>query len=295
VDLTVPEGEMLALLGPNGSGKTTLFRIASTLLSPTSGWARVFGDDVVERPAAVRRHIGVVFQAPSLDKHLTVRENLELQARLYGLDAATRAKRLPELLGRLGVADRADDRVGALSGGLARRVDVARGLVHAPRLLLLDEPAAALDPRARRELMELLAAERDASGATIVMTTHLMEQAERADRVALLDHGRVVAEGSPDTLRAELERDVVRVRSRAAEALAAGILDRFGLASRLADGVLSIEHPRGEAFIPELIEAFRGQVEEVTLARPTLEDVFIRHTGHGLAGGDAEPGGGHAL
>ncbi|RME75809.1 MAG: ABC transporter ATP-binding protein [Planctomycetota bacterium] len=288
VSLRVAPGEIVALLGPNGSGKTTLFRIVSTLLRPSGGTVRVFGHDVLWDPDAVRRRIGVVFQQPALDPQLTVRENLVFQARLYGIGDSERNARIEQLLARLGLLDRAGDRVGVLSGGLARRADVARGLLHGPGLLLLDEPSAALDPRARRDLMDLLAAERERDGTTIVMTTHLMEQAERADRVVMLDHGRVVAEGTPETLRAALQRDVIKIRTDDPQALAAKLRERFGLESRTIDGLLAIEHPHAETFVPELFEALRGEIREISIARPSLEDVFMWKTGHRLGDGEGE-------
>ncbi|GIW72364.1 MAG: hypothetical protein KatS3mg102_1906 [Planctomycetota bacterium] len=283
LSLRVAAGEMLALLGPNGSGKTTLFQIAATLLRPTAGRVRVFGEDALARPAAVRRRLGVVFQQPALDRQLTVRENLHLQGALHGLHGAALRARIEELFARLELEAVAEQRAGTLSGGQARRADLARGLLHRPALLLLDEPAAALDVHGRRELMQLLAAERAASGVTIVLTTHLLEQAEAADRVALLDRGRLVALGTPAELRAELPGEVLTVRARGEPAaLAARLEQQLGLPVQRLGELLRLEHERGAALAQQILQVCGEEVAEITLGRPTLEDVFIRRTGHRL-------------
>jgi ABC-2 type transport system ATP-binding protein len=280
----VRPGEIFGLFGPNGGGKTTLFRILSTALRPSGGRARVFGADAAEEPARVREKIGVVFQHPSLDKKLTVRENLMHQGHLYGLRGEELRRRSEELLSAFGVADRAGDKVEVLSGGLQRRVEAAKGLLHKPALLLLDEPSAGLDPAARRDLWKGLRALK-AGGVTVLLTTHLMEEAEACDRLALLDRGRLVAEGTPEDLRKSIGGDVIIVRAREPEDLREKITAAFGGPVHSADGVLRLERPEGHAFIPKLVEAFPGRVDSVTLGKPTLEDVFIRLTGRGFAEG----------
>jgi ABC-2 type transport system ATP-binding protein len=280
VSFDIPEGEVFGLLGPNGGGKTTLFKILATLMPPTAGTVRVFGDDVRERPAAVRRHIGVVFQSPALDDRLTVRENLRHQGHLYGL----RGRPLQEAIGRaldaVSVTDRDDDMVAGLSGGLKRRVEVAKALLPEPRLLLLDEPSTGLDPGARRELWESLRRLRERAGTTVAMTTHLMDEAAGCDRVAILNAGALVAIGSPAQLTATIGGDVLWVTPAAGEeALARDIAGRFGVHTDLVDGRIRLELPHGHEFVTSVIEAFPGRIDAVTFSRPTLEDVFVHHAG----------------
>jgi len=282
--LRVEPGEVVGLLGPNGSGKTTLFRILATLLAPSGGTARIFGFDVVREAHAARRCFGVVFQNPSLDKMLTAAENLRCQGRLYGVSGAALAERSQQLLTRLALWDRRDDRIAAFSGGMARRVEIAKGLLHRPGLLLLDEPSTGLDPGARRDLWDLLDELRRGESMTILFTTHLMEEADRADRLAILDRGRVVAAGAPESLKSAVGGDVIRIRTGEPAALRDEIAARFGATVTISDGQLRIERPRGHEFIPQLIEAFPGRIEAASVGKPTLEDVFIRATGHGLYG-----------
>lgn len=276
----VAPGEIFGLLGPNGGGKTTLFRILSTLLVPTRGQARVFGQDVTREPLSVRRRIGVVFQSPSLDRKLTPPENLRHQGHLYGLRGKALAERSQAMLERLGLADRCHDRVETLSGGLRRRVELAKGLLHRPDLLLLDEPSGGLDAGARRDLRLYLAHLRETDGVTILLTTHLLDEAEACDRLAILDCGRLVALDSPESLRKTIGGDVVVLEAREPEKLCAQIRHRFGGEPTVLDARVRIERPQGHKFITELVEAFPGQIDAVSLAKPTLEDVFIRKTGH---------------
>jgi ABC-2 type transport system ATP-binding protein len=273
VAFSVRAGEVFGLVGPNGGGKTTLFKILSTALVPTSGTARVAGIDV--RDGAVRRKIGVVFQAPSLDGKLTVAENLLHHGHLYGLSGGGLRQRIGEELTRFGLADRAGDRVEKLSGGLQRRVELAKSLLHRPEVLLLDEPSTGLDPGARRDLWDAL---RGLKGVTVLLTTHLLEEAERCDRLAILHKGRVVALGEPLALRAEIGGDVVTVRSRDAEKLAAGIREKLGESPQLVDGTVRLARDRGHEFVGRLVEAFPGMIDSVTVAKPSLEDVFMSKT-----------------
>jgi len=276
VDLDVVEGEIFGLLGPNGGGKTTLFRILSTLLVPSSGTARVCGHDPVTEPAAVRRAIGVVFQTPSLDLKLTARENLKHQADLYGVTDPARAE---AMLKRVGMLDRADEYCENFSGGMRRRVELAKGMLHEPRLLLLDEPSTGLDPGARRDLWQYLESVRK-EGVTSFLTTHLMEEAEKCDRLALLDRGRLVAVGTPDELKARIGGDVLTVETESAPALQSDVQERFGLDSQVVDGTLRIEKEEGHRFVPQLIDAFPERITSVSIGKPTLEDVFVQLTGH---------------
>jgi ABC-2 type transport system ATP-binding protein len=279
VSFQVQAGEIFGLLGPNGGGKTTLFRILSTLVRPASGTARVFGLDAAREPEAVRWTIGVVFQAFSLDRKLTAAENLLHQGRLYGLRGPALRARASEALARVGLADRAGDRVETLSGGQQRRVELAKGLLHAPRLLLLDEPSTGLDPGGRRDLWQYLSHLRG-NGVTVLVTTHLLEEAERCDRLAILDRGRLVAHGSPEALKSQIGGDVIVLGARDPETLRGQIEERFSLTAATIDGTLRIEQERGHEFIAQLVEAFPGQIDSVTVHKPTLEDVFIRRTGH---------------
>jgi ABC-2 type transport system ATP-binding protein len=280
LDLIVQEGELCVLLGPNGGGKTTLFRVLATLLRPTGGRAEVFGHDTIRHADAVRRLIGVVFQSPAIDRQLTVRENLDVHGRIYGLRRAVLRREVREILDRLRLADRADDLAGTLSGGLLRRVEIAKGLLHRPRLLLLDEPSTGLDPAARRDLIDYLGQLRSRHGVTIMMTSHLMEEAERSDRLAILSQGRLVALGTPPDLKAEIAGEVVVIATPDPDALREDVRRLSGVAPAIVEGTLRIETPRGHALIPRLAEAFPGRITSITVGRPTLLDVFVRRTGH---------------
>lgn len=280
VTFAVHPGELFGLLGPNGGGKTTLFSILATLISPGVGRARVFGLDVVASVLAVRRSIGVVFQTSSLDGKLTVRENLRHQGHLYGLRGRRLAHRMAELLTQMSLAQRGDERVETLSGGLQRRVEIAKGLLHGPRVLLLDEPSSGLDAGARRDLRLYLQQLKEQGGVTILLTTHLMDEAEACDRLAILDQGRLVALGSPEELKKQIGGDVIVLETDAPEELRRQIVERFGGDPVVLNGTVRLEREHGHRFLTELVEAFPGQIRSVTLAKPTLEDVFIHETGH---------------
>lgn len=275
----VAPGEIFGLLGPNGSGKTTVFRILATYFSSPQGTVLIFGGDAGLDPAAARRRFGVVFQAPSLDKRLTVAENLRHQGHLYGLRGSELGGRIDEELRRFGLSDRADDVVRSLSGGLQRRVELAKGLLHRPELLILDEPSTGLDPGARDDLWKSLA-ELKAGGTTILLTTHGMEEAERCDRLAILHAGRIVKSGTPAELKAAIGGDVISMESSEPEELCAKVRERFGGDAAVVDGTVRIEKSEGHRFIPRLAEAFPGLIRSITLGKPTLEDVFIHETGH---------------
>ena len=280
IDFQVPQGSIFGLLGPNGGGKTTTFRILCTSLIPTSGQALVAGHDVVEEAALVRYQIGVVFQAPSLDKKLKVKENLVHQGHLYGLSGATLQKRCYELLERVNLLDRQNEMVENLSGGLKRRVELAKGLLHDPRILLLDEPSTGLDPGARKDMWDYLHELRDRDGVTVLVTTHLMEEAERCDKLVILNEGQVVADGTPDELRAEVGGDVLLIESDEVGPLCQDIQERFGGEPSVVNDTVRIEREAGHRFVTDLIEAFPGRIQGVHLGKPTLEDVFVRRTGH---------------
>lgn len=280
LEFEVAEAEIFAFVGPNGGGKTTLFRLLSTLMPPQSGEVSIFGHDLRTAVDAIRKEIGVVFQAASLDKKLTVSENLCHQGHLYGLSGDLLSERCDELLGQLGISDRRGDYAEKLSGGLRRRVELAKGMLHRPRLLLLDEPSTGLDPAARSDLWDYLREIRETQQVTVVLTTHLLEEAEKADRVAILNEGKLVAVDTPDALRATVGGDAITIQTRHSAELAADIRKEFNFSVELFEGEIRFEQSEGHRWIAKIVEAFPGKVEAITYARPTLEDVFIDRTGH---------------
>lgn len=290
ISFSVSRGEIFGVLGPNGGGKTTLFKVLSTLLTPSSGNVQVFGHDLGNEPDAVRSHLGVVFQSPSLDPKLTVMENLRHHGHLYGVHGAAFRERARAVLDRMGLTDRARDLVETLSGGLQRRTELAKALMHRPDLLLLDEASTGLDPGARRDFTEYLARLRDHDGVTVLLTTHILDEAERCDRVGILHRGRLVALGNPGELKARLGGDVVVIQTANPPELQVKLRERFGCDPLLVDGVLRVERPRGHEFVREVVEAFPGEVQSVTSGRPTLEDVFVHLTGQRLWGEGANGG-----
>jgi ABC-2 type transport system ATP-binding protein len=289
VTFSIAAGEVFAFLGPNGGGKTTLFRLLSTLMPVQAGRAALWGHDVQRELDEVRRLIGVVFQAPSLDKKLTVEENMVAQAALYGLHGAAFRARRDEVLKQLGVADRRHDRVETLSGGLRRRVDLAKALLHRPRLLLLDEPTTGLDPGARVDLWRYLRQLREQDQTTIVLTTHLLDEADRADRVAILHAGRLVASGDPSVLRSAVGGNSITVETDQAEWLCRQINQRWSYEATVVDGAVRVGCGIDTAWATQLVDEFPEHVKSVTIGRPTLEDVFIQQTGHRFWQDAAEP------
>jgi ABC-2 type transport system ATP-binding protein len=288
VSFDIPEGEVFGLLGPNGGGKTTLFRILATLLPLQEGSAAILGHNVATQPDAVRREIGVTFQSPSLDPKLTVRENLKFHGYLYGLTGPALSSRIEELLSRLGLSDRAKDLAETLSGGLKRRVEIAKSLLHNPRVLLLDEPSTGLDPGARHDLWTYLSQLRSETNVTVLVTTHLMEEAERCDRLGILDRGLLVGLGTPAELRGAIGGDVVTLESDDPDALAGAIREKFGLDSQRFGSALRIERTAGHELIRDIVAALGERIKSASLGKPTLEDVFIQRTGHKFWDADEE-------
>ncbi len=280
VSFDVRPAEIFGLLGPNGSGKTTTFRILSTLMIPSGGHALVMGHDVAREPAAVRREIGVVFQAQSIDIKLTAEENLTHVGHLYGLRGAALKNRVAEMLSRVGLADRAKEKAETFSGGMKRRLELAKGLLHRPSVLLLDEPTTGLDPGARRDLWQYLQILRDEERVTVLVTTHLMEEAERCDRLAIYANGSVVAFGTPAELKSEIGGDVILLEASEPESLTQRIRTRFGLKPTVMGHQVRLEIENGHRFVTDVVEAFPGEIEGVSIHKPSLEDVFIRRTGH---------------
>ena len=282
VSFEVAGGEIFGLLGPNGGGKTTLFRVLSTLLPLQSGQAVICGQDVATDPDGVRGKIGVTFQSPSLDVKLTVRENLTHQGHLYGLWGKQLSGRCDEVLNQLGVRDRARDLAEELSGGLKRRVEIAKSLLHSPEVLLLDEPSTGLDPGARHELWKTLKELQTETGVTILVTTHLMEEADRCDRLGLLNLGELIALGTPDELRSTVGGDSLTIQAERVDALASGIREKLGLEVLMLPDAIRIERENGHQLVAEIAQGFPGEFRSLTLGKPTLEDVFIKLTGHRL-------------
>jgi ABC-2 type transport system ATP-binding protein len=290
IDLEVHAGEIFGFLGPNGAGKSTTISILCTLLSPTSGTARVAGIDVAYDPAGVRQRIGLVFQDPSLDDQLTGRENLEFHAFIYSVPASQRRQRINEMLALVELTDRASSAVRTYSGGMKRRLEIARGMLHQPQILFLDEPTLGLDPQTRRSIWTHLNQLRTAKGVTIFMTTHYMDEAEFCDRIAIIDQGKIVALGTPDELKAMVGGDVVTITSSRPDEAAAEIKQLLGVTAARDNGTLRMEVPDGKAFVPRLVRELTAPVDTVTMRRPSLDDVFLKLTGRAIREEEASAG-----
>jgi ABC-2 type transport system ATP-binding protein len=280
ISFNVQSAELFGLLGPNGSGKTTLFRILSTLMVASGGRAIILGHDAAREPQLLRHQIGVVFQAQSIDLKLTAAENLRHQGHLYGLSGTALKTRIAEMLSRVGLLDRRHEKAETFSGGMQRRLELAKGLLHHPSVLLLDEPTTGLDPGARRDLWQYLQILRDQERVTVIVTTHLMEEAERCDRLAIVNQGNMVALGSPADLKHEIGGDVVVLDTKDPQSLAQRMRARFNSDVQVLDSRVRLERENGHRFIAEIVEAFPGEIQAVSVSKPTLEDVFIHRTGH---------------
>ena len=289
IGLEVAKGEVRGLLGPNGSGKSTLFKLLSTLVPLQQGRASLLGLDLARDSAAIRRRIGVVFQSAAVDRKLTVRENLRYAGLLLGLDRRELRQRSDELLARAELAERADDPVGDLSGGLRRRVEIAKCLLSRPELVLLDEASTGLDPAARRAMWQVLRAQ---PGLTVLFTTHLMDEAAEADRLTLLDDGRIVAEGAPAELMREVGGQVLELEPAAAAdgpALADELRAATGASVQTVDGALRIDGERVHELVPRVVERFGARIARLGLAHPSLRDVFLQRTGKRFVDTQPEP------
>ena len=292
ISLEVQRGELFCLLGPNGGGKSTLFRILATLSLPDTGSAEVAGHDTVTDAAEVRARLGVVFQSPSLDGKLTILENLRCGGSLYGLKGSELENRIIEATKALNLADRLNDLVETLSGGLQRRAEIAKCLLIRPEVLLLDEPSTGLDPGARLDLWAALENLRNQHDVTALCTTHLMEEASRADRVGIVSTGKLVALGTPDELTSAIGGDVISLgacKGIGADLLAQAITAKTGIPATVVEGEVRIEHAEAYAFAARLAGEFPGEISSLRIARPTLEDVFIARTGRLFANQDLEP------
>jgi ABC-2 type transport system ATP-binding protein len=282
VGFEVAAGEVFGFLGPNGAGKTTTINMLCTLAKPTSGEARVAGHDVVRERDDVRRNIGLVFQDPTLDGYLTAAQNLRLHAELYGVQSDLVKARMRQVMEMVGLWERRDSVVGTFSGGMRRRLEIARGLMHSPRVLFLDEPTIGLDPQTRRSIWSYIRELKEREEITIFMTTHYMDEAEWCDRIAIMDHGQIVALDAPETLKARIGHDRVTIHTDDDQAAIAALRSRFGIEAGIAEGTVTFGVPSGEQFVPRLFAEWDPAdppIRSVSVSRPTLDDVFMSYTG----------------
>jgi ABC-2 type transport system ATP-binding protein len=279
VNFEVALGEVFGFLGPNGAGKTTTINMLCTLAMPTSGEARVAGHDVVRERDDVRRNIGLVFQDPTLDGYLTAAQNLQLHAELYGVQSDLVELRMRQVMEMVGLWERKDSPVATFSGGMRRRLEIARGLMHSPRVLFLDEPTIGLDPQTRRSIWSYIRELKEREEITIFMTTHYMDEAEWCDRIAIMDHGQIVALDSPETLKAGVGKDRVTIHTDDDEGAIAALGQRFGIEARKSEGAVTFGVESGEEFLPRLFAESGIAIRSVSVSRPTLDDVFMSYTG----------------
>jgi ABC-2 type transport system ATP-binding protein len=284
VDITVESGEIFGLLGPNGAGKTTIISMLCTILKPTSGTATVNGYDIVKEANKVRKSIGIVFQDPSIDDRLTGRENLYMHANLYGIPASEHKERIDRILKLVELEDRADDLLRTYSGGMRRRLELGRGLIHYPKVLFLDEPTVGLDPQTRDHIWKYIRDLKKAQDITVVLTTHYMDEADRlSDRIAIMDHGKIVILDTPPKLKETLEGDVVAVKANNIDALSELVTKSLGLEKKqIVDGALEFTVRNGKSVMPRIMELATQNniyVESILLREPNLEDVFLHYTG----------------
>jgi ABC-2 type transport system ATP-binding protein len=287
LDITVESGEVFGLLGPNGAGKTTTVSMLCTILKPTSGFATVNGFDIVKEANKVRKSIGIVFQEPSIDDRLTGKENLYMHANLYGVPASEQKERINRILKLVELEDRADDLLRTYSGGMRRRLEIGRGLIHYPKVLFLDEPTVGLDPQTRDHIWKYIRQLKEAEDITVVLTTHYMDEADRlSDRIAIMDHGKIVILDSPPKLKETLEGDVVTVKANNIDALSDLVTKMLGLEKKqIVDSSLEITVRNGKAVMPRIMELATQNniyVESIVLREPNLEDVFLHYTGKSI-------------
>ncbi len=279
VNFEVATGEVFGFLGPNGAGKTTTINMLCTLVKPTAGDARVAGYDVVHQRDDVRRHIGLVFQDPTLDGYLSAEQNLRLHAELYGVQSDLVVPRMRQVMEMVGLWDRKDSVVGAFSGGMRRRLEIARGLMHSPRVLFLDEPTIGLDPQTRRSIWDYIRELKEREEITIFMTTHYMDEAEWCDRIAIMDHGEIVALDAPEALKGGIGKDRVTIHTDDNGAAIAALQRQFGIEGQVSEGAVVFGVAAGEEFVPRLFTEFELPIRAVNVSRPTLDDVFMSFTG----------------
>lgn len=287
VSFQVAEGEIFGFLGPNGAGKTTTINMLCTLLKPTGGKASVCGYDVAAQRNNVRHSIGLVFQDPTLDEYLTAKQNLLFHAYAYSIAPDVREKRISEMLKLVELSDRANNPVRTFSGGMKRRLEIARGLLHSPKVLFLDEPTLGLDPQTRRRIWDYVQALRKQQNLTIFMTTHYMDEAENCDRISIIDHGHIIALDTPDKLKDAMGGDTVSLKAMDNQAAAAELKDKFGISPVVQNETVIFNVPQGEKFLPKLIENFKSHLISIGIHRPTLEDVFLKLTGRAIRDEDS--------
>ncbi len=290
IDLDVAPGETFGFLGPNGAGKSTTIGMLCTLVRPDGGFARVAGHDVVAERDEVRRNIGLVFQDPTLDGYLSAEQNLKFHAELYGVPKALVPDRMRQVLEMVGLWERRDSRVSTFSGGMRRRLEIARGLLHSPRVLFLDEPTVGLDPQTRSSIWRYIHELKQAEQITIFMTTHYMDEAEFCDRIAIMDQGEVIVVDTPPALKASVGEDRVRIETDDDATAIAALRERFGIAATVSAGAVTFGVEHGQRFLPRLFAELGQPIREVTVSRPSLDDVFMSYTGSTIR--DAESGGG---
>jgi ABC-2 type transport system ATP-binding protein len=282
VSFSVNQGEIFGLLGPNGAGKTTTINILCTLSRLTSGRALVSGFDVVRQQSQVRQCIGLVFQDPSLDDRLTALENMEFHSRVYNIPAPVRKERIEQVLRMVELWERRRDIVKTFSGGMKRRLEIARGLIHRPKVLFLDEPTLGLDPQTRHRLWDFILGLQKTEGTTVFLTTHYMDEAEYANRIAVMDYGKLIALDSPEGLKGMVGGDMISLSTADDQKAQAELKERYKIQPRYDGGQISFEIADGERFIPALIKELKTEILSISLRRPTLDDVFLKLTGRGL-------------
>jgi len=290
IGFEVEPGETFGFLGPNGAGKSTTIKILCTLADPTSGTARVAGYDVVKNRDTVRRNIGLVFQDPTLDSYLTGEQNLRFHADLYGVPRAHLNQRMRQVLEMVGLWERRESVVATYSGGMKRRLEIARGLLHAPRVLFLDEPTVGLDPQTRSSIWEYINDLKQREDITIFLTTHYMDEAENCDRIAIIDHGKIVAIDTPENLKASVGTDRVQISTSDDQTAIQEIKDRFALDAAIHEGMVTFNVESGEHFVPKLFAELTQQIKAVSVARPSLDDVFMSYTGKTIRDAEATAG-----
>jgi ABC-2 type transport system ATP-binding protein len=289
VSFEVESGEAFGFLGPNGAGKTTTINMLCTLVKPTGGSASVAGYDVVRQRDDVRRHIGLVFQDPTLDGYLSAEQNLRLHAELYGVERALIPARMRQVLEMVGLWERRSGQVLTFSGGMRRRLEIARGLMHSPRVLFLDEPTIGLDPQTRRSIWSYIRQLQESEDITIFMTTHYMDEAEFCDRIAIMDQGEIVALDTPEALKAQVGADRIRIQTQDDEAAIAALAKRFAIEGHIAEGAVIFFVPSGEEFVPRLFAELGVPIKSVSVSRPTLDDVFMSYTGTTIRDAEESP------
>jgi len=289
VDFEVATGEVFGFLGPNGAGKTTTINMLCTLAKPTAGTATVAGHDVVRERDDVRRNIGLVFQDPTLDGYLTAAQNLRLHAELYGVERELVKPRMEQVMRMVGLWERRNHPVGTFSGGMRRRLEIARGLMHSPRVLFLDEPTIGLDPQTRRSIWTYIRELKQNEEITIFMTTHYMDEAEWCDRIAIMDHGEIVALDEPETLKAQVGTDRISIHTDDNDAAIAALADRFGIEAGISEGAVTFGVAGGEEFVPRLFAELGVPIRAVNVSRPTLDDVFMSYTGTTIRDAEEDP------